>query len=89
MLHILPSNKIPVPVLPLDLFISNTLSYLKKVEKQKNTGKFAEAEIPTKTMREEMEDRANLQGLFMIPEYEFEHCISSLTPGDWQNENGI
>ena len=36
-----------------------------------------------------MEERANLQGLFMIPEYDFEHCISSLTSGDWQNENGI
>ena len=36
-----------------------------------------------------MEERANLLGLFMIPEYEFEHCISSLTTSDWSSENGI
>ena len=60
MLHIIPSNKIPVSVLPLDLFISNSLSYLKKLEKQKNTGKFMEPENPTKTPREDMEERANL-----------------------------
>ena len=32
---------------------------------------------------------ANLQGLFMIPEYEFEHCICSLNPVDFADANGL
>ena len=78
MLHILPSNKIPVNVLPIDLFISNALSYLKKCEKKKKLGEVeAEASV-SKTPREEMEEQANISGLFMVPEYDFEHCICSL-----------
>ena len=51
MLHILPSNKIPVPTLPIDLFISNHLAYLKKSQKRKAEGKYEEN--AEKTPREE------------------------------------
>ena len=89
MLHILPSNKIPVNVLPIDLFISNALSYLKKCEKKKKLGEIVDDPAIAKTPREEMEEQANIQGLFMIPEYDFEHCICSLNPQDWADENGL
>ena len=38
MLHVLPSNKIPVAALPIDLFISNSLSYIKKMKKKACAG---------------------------------------------------
>lgn len=51
MLHILPSNKVPVPTLPIDLFISNHLAYLKKSQKRKAEEKYEEN--AEKTPREE------------------------------------
>ena len=89
MLHILPSNKIPVPTLPIDLFISNTLSYMKKMKKKERLGQGEDRMEVTKTPREELEEQAGFQGLIMIPEYEFEHCICNLNPGDWSDENGL
>ena len=86
MLHVLPSNKIPVSILPIDLFISNALSYLKKMDKKKRLGAIEDDVGVTKTPREEMEAQANQSGLFMIPEYDFVHCICSLNAGDWADD---
>ena len=40
MLHILPQAKIPVEKLPLDVFISNHMSFLRK--KERSGGKYAD-----------------------------------------------
>lgn len=52
-------------------------------------GKIEDRPDAIKTPREEMEEQANIQGLFMIPEYEFEHCICSLNSADWSDTNGL
>lgn len=82
MLHVLPNAKIPVGKLPLDVFISNTISYLRKKEKQADS---AMATTGTKyahmktTAREQLEKDATSQGLFLVPEFQWEHCIMQLT----------
>ena len=83
MLHVLPQAKIPVDSLPLDNFVTTHLSMLRKKERgSQNTG---QAIMTTAvagrqlTAREEMEENAVAQGLFMIPEFQFDHCFYQLT----------
>ena len=82
MLHVLPQAKIPVSRLPVDVFINNYLSYMKKKEKAEGyNGTMTATANPTGrklTQREEMENAALEQGLFMIPEFQFDHCFISL-----------
>lgn len=67
----------PVDKLPLDVFIANQVSYQRKKEKD---GQLATNENLGKslTQREEAEILAQSQGLMLIPEYQFEHCIYPL-----------
>lgn len=80
MLHVLPQVKIPVERLPIDVFIHNYLSHLKKKEKGQGFQAAATFGSTGKKMnpREEMEDLALQQGLFMIPEFQFDHVFISL-----------
>ena len=76
MLHILPEAKIPVEKLPIDVFIQNQLRFNKKKESQ---GIKPQATVGKPlTTREEAEILAATQGLFLIPEFDFEHCIYQL-----------
>ena len=74
MLHVIPESKIPVEKLPLDVFITNRLGYQRKRERE---GTLAGTEGLGKAMthREELDILAQSQGLYLIPEYEFEHCL--------------
>lgn len=74
MLHVLPNNKIPVDKLPLDQWISNALGYQRK---QERSGPAA-TRHGSMTKREETLMVAAQSGLFLIPEFQFEHCIYSI-----------
>lgn len=89
MLHVLPQAKIPVDTLPLDNFVTNHISLLRKKERG---GKGVNAPMSTQvigrqlTHREEMEELAISQGLFMIPEFQFDHCFYQLTRENLVND---
>ena len=77
MLHILPESKVPVPQLPIDVFINRQVSFYRKRESQgvmmqrDHTGQ-------NMTQREEQEALAQTQGFILIPEFQFEHVIYPL-----------
>lgn len=70
MLHVLPGNKLPVKKLPIDTFIDNKISYRRKKDKLASSqqAKFALA-------NEELDTTAAQQGLLIVNEFEFSHCI--------------
>ena len=90
MLHVLPQAKLPVTTLPLDSFVTNHLSMLRKKERGSNRN--ASAMMSTAiagrqlTQREEMEENAVAQGLFMIPEFQFDHCFFQLDKNQYQSD---
>ena len=92
MMHVLPQAKIPVKQLPLDIFISNHVSFLRKKER---SGEASGAVITTATAgrqltaREELEELAIQQGLLMIPEFQFDHCLFQLGPENFVNEPAL
>ena len=73
MLHVLPQAKIPVDSLPLDNFVTTHLAMLRKKERgSQNTGQaIMSTAVAGRQLsaREEMEENAVAQGLFMIPEF--------------------
>lgn len=81
-MHVIPSSKLPVETLPLDLLINNAVSYNRKAERrgmatsanQLAESKFAAA-ATADAARETLEKEAVSQGLFMLPEYQFDHCV--------------
>ena len=77
MLHVLPQAKIPVDTLPLDSFVTNQLSLLRKKERGNGAGANISTNVAGRqlTQREEMEELAIQQGLFMLPELQFDHCL--------------
>ena len=85
-MHVIPSSKLPVETLPLDLLINNAISYNRKTERRGMASsanklaeaKFASAEEPD-AAREELEKLALTEGLFMLPEYKFDHCVYTIT----------
>ena len=87
MLHVLPSSKIPVGTLPIDSFIANHLNLMKK----KDQGRDAMAAVSQSVtslnqQRRELEDQALEQGLFMVPEFQFEHCFYQMSHDNFRNE---
>lgn len=71
--------KIPVAKLPIDVFVNNYLSFQKKKEKTGGNGAMrANAPVKKVTPREEMESLAIESGLFMIPEFQFDHCFYAM-----------
>ena len=82
MMHILPSSKIPFAKVPLDMMISNKLTFLKKKGKQEKEGtikKIHEAVHPNEKEAAEM-------GLLLIDEYRFDHAIFQLGVGEFTAE---
>ena len=86
MLHILPQAKFPKygesPLrLPLDVFIANHVALLRKKERSQGRGATITAAQAGRQMtaREEMEEFAISQGLLMIPEFQFDHCLFQIT----------
>ena len=77
MLHVLPQSKIPIGTLPLDSFINTHLALLRK--KERNHTQNVSKDAPKLTDREEMEELALHSGLFMIPEFKFDHCFYTLS----------
>lgn len=77
-MHILPDSKAPVPKLPLDVLISNQVAYIKRSENVTGADK-EEIKEEAESYREIMEHDAKAQGLFMLPEYEFDHCVYSIS----------
>lgn len=96
MLHVLPQNKWPLDVLPIDIFISNQIQLLKRKQEDEEKRLAARAASPTGrqdsfaaweekrelTAREELENHAVESGLFMIPEYQFDHCFFQTQPSN-------
>lgn len=85
-MHVIPSSKMPVEKLPLDVLISNAISFNRKQERRANAtqantmaeAKFAQAESHWGE-RDAMEKEATVQGLVMLPEYSFDHCVYQIT----------
>jgi len=88
MLHLLPQEKIPVGTLPLDSFITNQLSLLRKKEKSRGGNAMMSTAVAGRqlTLREEQEELAIQQGLFMIPEFQFDHCLYQLSSENLAND---
>ena len=96
MLHVLPQDKWPLDVLPIDIFISNQVQLLKRKQEDEEKRLAAQAASPTRrqdsqaafekkrvlTAREELENHAIESGLFMIPEYQFDHCFFQTQPSN-------
>ena len=61
MIHILPEYKMPVEKLPIDVFITNKLTFRKKMEKRQNDGAFVQRTLGdhASSKREAMENEAN------------------------------
>lgn len=72
-LHILPSSKIPFAKVPLDVMISNKLTFLKKSQKkqQEQVSMNSLQHKPVHSNEAEAQD----QGLLLIDEFEFPHAI--------------
>jgi hypothetical protein len=95
-MHVIPSSKLPVETLPLDLLINNAISYNRKTERRGMAtsanmlaeSKFAPAAKPDPA-REEMVKEALSQGLFMLPEYQFDHCVYTITENNLTEEGLI
>ena len=69
-----------MPKLPLDTLISNQVSYLKRTDARASQEEVEKKpEIESGNLREIMEEEAKAQGLFMLPEYEFDHCVYSIS----------
>lgn len=92
-MHVIPSSKLPVETLPLDLLVNNAISYNRKTERrgmatsanQLAEAKFASAEFSNPN-RDAMEKEAVAQGLFMLPEYQFDHCVYQITEANLTEE---
>ena len=68
--------------MPIDQFISNQQAFYRKKEKAGQGTAQAVSEAANRALghREELEMLAQAQGLFLIPEYEFEHAIYPIPP---------
>lgn len=70
MLHVLPQAKIPVERLPLDTFIANKTSLLRKKERSLGATAMMSTQAGKQlTVREEQEELAATQGLLMVNEF--------------------
>ena len=90
MMHVLPQAKIPIDRLPIDTFVANAQAFHRKKERE-NHSKSRSAMNANQygvkmSAREEMEDLAMQAGLFMIPEFQFDHCFYSLSPENLAND---
>ena len=93
-MHVIPSSKIPVDRLPLDVLVSNSVSYIRKTERrgiatsanQLAESKFASPDSVVNPQREALEKEAVSQGLFMLPEYQFDHCVYQITESNLTEE---
>ena len=85
MLHVLPQAKIPIERLPLDAFVATQLSCQRKKERQPNSPS-AGINAPPKSARDEQEELAYASGLFMIPEFQFDHCFYQMSPENLMND---
>jgi hypothetical protein len=73
-IHVLPQAKIPVERLPIERHMANCLSFQKKSDRK------MAGELPAiDDNRAQMEALAKTQGLVMVPEFPFDHCIYQLT----------
>lgn len=90
MLHVLPQVKIPVERLPIDAFVTAKLSLLRKKERE-NPGTTGNMKLTgmSRSAREEMEELAIAQGLFMISEFPFDHCFFQLGPEHFMNDPAL
>lgn len=87
MLHVLPQSKIPVERLPLDTFIANKVSLLRKKERSLGgTAMMNNSMNRQLSAREEMEELATTQGLLMVSEFQFDHCIMQLSRENFVSE---
>ena len=82
MMHILPSSKIPFAKVPLDMMISNKLTFLKKKTKHEKEGTL---KMIHQAIHPNEKDAADL-GLLMIDEYRFDHAIFQLGSGEFTAE---
>ena len=80
-MHVLPNSKIPYQQLPIDVMIANTISYNRKIEREKTKDLAASLKVEQndRTGRERMELDAVQQGLIMIPEFRFDHVVFQIT----------
>ncbi len=83
-MHILPSSKIPFPKVPLDVMISNKLTFLKKNEKRlKDQSRLGQHDHVPVHLNEL--DAAE-EGLILIDEFEFPHAIYQVGPTEMNAE---
>lgn len=71
-MHVLPSNKIPVHKVPLDVMIANKKNFQKKYDKRSRQAGTYIGEV---NAVHEREDEAKDIGLMLIDEYPFEHAV--------------
>lgn len=76
-MHILPNSKIPFSRIPLDKMISNKTTFMKKYSKQQNDPSKTNAKIHREVQKRDKE--AEEQGLILVDEYLFPHCVFPLT----------
>lgn len=93
-MHVLASAKIPVARLPIDLLISNAVAFNRKNDRKTNAqtadesireGKMASTGAVNEK-REALEKEAIAQGLVMLPEYQFDHCVYQMSESSLQEE---
>mmetsp|Transcript_1986 Transcript_1986/g.3494 ORF Transcript_1986/g.3494 Transcript_1986/m.3494 type:complete len:134 (+) Transcript_1986:1288-1689(+) len=84
MMHILPSVKIPFPKVPLDIMISNKLTFLKKNHKrmQDQSKLGGSMHQPVHLNEQEAQDL----GLTLIEEYDFPHAIYQIGSNEFNTE---
>ena len=80
-IHLLPQSKIPFP-LPIELFLKNNESNERKIERRNLKG---DAVVEDEA-RNQFELAAKSQGLIVLPEFQFKHCIYKLTEQSLSSE---
>lgn len=85
-LHILPKAKIPVKKLPIDVFYKRQIS-INKIRDKLEEGNLGNAKTNL-SKREELEELAYVSGLIMLPEFQFNHCLLTLTEDTFKRDSG-
>jgi len=71
-MHILPSSKIPFAKIPLDMMISNKITFKKKYQKKLKDDTYRDVQA---NAIHEADADADEAGLIMLDELPFEHAV--------------
>lgn len=81
-MHVLPTNKIPFHKVPLDMIISNKLTFHRKFDKQKKMNMATQTHQPVHSRDQEAEE----EGIILLDEFKFPHCAMQINDTEFTAE---